>query len=98
MQEIPHRQHPTLVLNHNHYKWDSPLSKPKMMLQPPTYLTQMVSCWTHDQQKYPTETKTLSKKSNPVIQESNSGHKQMEGTKNTITLRPLKNHPLDFFK
>ena len=90
MREIAHHQQPTSTLDHSHYKWDSPWPKPQSRHQSPIALTQTGSSCTCAQPSVPSETRTLSKTSNPVVQESNLGPIQMVDTKTTTTPRNLK--------
>ena len=43
MQENSQHQHPKLALDQNHYRWESPLTKPQSMHQPPPLLIQIGS-------------------------------------------------------
>ena len=93
IREITYLQHPTLALDHNQYRWFSPLPKLQRMHQPPTLLIHIGSLWTNAQPSAPSGTKISFKTSNPVMQESNPGHTQPEGNKTTTTPRPLKCYP-----
>ena len=83
--EIPHHQRPTPVLEHSHYKWDSPWPKPQRRHQQLISLTKTGSSWTHDQPSVPSETRVFSKPSNPVVQERSSDHTQIVDTKTMTT-------------
>ena len=67
VQKIHNHQNPTLVLDHNHYRWYLSWTKPQGMYQQQKLSTQIGSFWTHDQPSAPSE-KILSKTSNPMMQ------------------------------
>ena len=84
MREISHHQRPTTAMEYSHYKWDSPWPNPQRRHQELILLNRTGSSWTPDQPPVTLEKIVLSKISNPVMQERNSGHTQMMDTK-TIT-------------
>ena len=98
MQEISHHKRPTPALEHSHYKWASPWTKPQRRHQQLILLTRTGSSWTPAQPSVPLETIILSKTSNPVMQDSNSGYTQMVDTKTMTTPKLLKFYLLKFFK
>ena len=61
IREIAHHNQPTPALDHNHYRWDSALTKPRRIHQTPTSLTQIGYFLTHAQPSVPQETIILSK-------------------------------------
>ena len=97
MREIDHPQYPTPLLDHIHYRWDSPWTKPKKetpttnIINPNWIL--LYTCSTIS----PIRKRILSKTSNPVVQERNSGHTQMEDTKSMTKTQPIKYYIQKFF-
>ena len=96
MREISHCQHPKIVLDQNHYRWNSPWTKPRRMHQPQTLLTQIGFFWEHAQPPAPSG-KSFTKNPTLWCRRGTQGIHKRRSQINDHTAT-LNNHPLRFFK